>query len=79
LLVLAARVGEIRLIDNALLAPPASVRTVGAPEGQPAAMSATDAAETELVPATPLAGAIPPTSSSSTTNLPEGEPTTCSA
>jgi pantoate--beta-alanine ligase len=94
LLVLAARVGEVRLIDNVLLAPAAAARIVGDAEGQPAAVGAMDATETQLLAATPPAGTISPASSSSavgatsaagsgsnppTSHLTQGEPTTCSA
>ncbi len=80
LLVLAARVGEIRLIDNALLEP-AAVRTASA-ETQPALASAVTVAETQrpAVPASQIARTTVVTDGSPFTHHPpQGEPTTCSA
>jgi pantoate--beta-alanine ligase len=78
LLVLAARVGDVRLIDNALLEP-AAMKTVST-GAHGTAVSAAIAAETQTPdhPGAPGFG-IAVTDSNPFTHQPQGEPTTCSA
>ena len=83
LLVLAARVGAIRLIDNVMLTPAAVRAADDAPaaETEPAAAIAAET-RTPVVPASPVARTTVVTDSSPSTpasHQPQGEPTICSA